>query len=119
MCSARTAAPASASSTSHYRPSAAPGARLPHLWLGPGRSLYDALGPEWEASAAERGVPLTRLRLHRPDLREVVGADLLLVRPDRHVAWRGGAAVDAGALLDTARGCPPAIPSHARNLTAG
>jgi 2-polyprenyl-6-methoxyphenol hydroxylase-like FAD-dependent oxidoreductase len=114
--------PAPASSTSHYRPSAAPGARLPHLWLGPGRSLYDALGPdltlielgapagpEWEASAAERGVPLTRLQLHRPDLREVVGADLLLVRPDQHVAWRGGAGVDAGALLDTVRGCPPAV----------
>jgi hypothetical protein len=114
--------PAPTSSTSHYRPSAAPGARLPHLWLGPGRSLYDALGPdltlielgapagpEWEASAAERGVPLTRLQLHRPDLREVVGADLLLVRPDQHVAWRGGAGVDAGALLDRARGCPAAV----------
>ncbi|OZM75786.1 FAD-dependent monooxygenase [Pseudonocardia sp. MH-G8] len=111
--------PAPESTTSHYRPSAAPGARLPHLWLGPGRSLYDELGPgftlielgssagpEWEAAARERGVPLTRLHLNRPDLREVVGADLLLVRPDQHVAWRGrDDTVDIGALLDQVRGC--------------
>jgi len=110
--------PAPESTTSHYRQSAAPGARLPHLWLTAERSLYDALGPGftlielgasagpgWETAARERGVPLTRLHLHRPDLRELTGADLLLVRPDQHVAWRGGAdETDPPAVLDRARG---------------
>jgi len=111
---------AAASTTSHYRPSAAPGSRLPHLWLGPGRSLYDELGagftllelgapadPEWDSAADKRDVPLTRLHLHRPDLREVLGAELLLVRPDQHVAWRGrDHSVDPHELIDRVRGEP-------------
>ncbi|GAA3548368.1 FAD-dependent oxidoreductase [Amycolatopsis ultiminotia] len=110
--------PAPGSTTSHYRPSAAPGVRLPHLWQAAGRSLYDALGPgftllelgepagpQWAAAAGARGLPLTRFRLHRPDLRELTGADLLLVRPDRHVAWRGSSREpDPAAVLDRARG---------------
>jgi 2-polyprenyl-6-methoxyphenol hydroxylase-like FAD-dependent oxidoreductase len=114
--------PAPESTTSHYQPSAAPGARLPHLWLGPGRSLFDELGPgftliemgspagpEWETAACQRGIPLTRLHLRRPDLRDIVGADLLLVRPDHHVAWRGtGESTDVATLLDQVRGCPRA-----------
>lgn len=117
--------PAPESTTSHYRPSAAPGARLPHLWLGPGRSLYDSLGPgftlielgapadpAWETAARERGVPLTRLHLHRPDLRELVGGDLLLVRPDQLVAWRGSADDTApAAVLDRVRGGSRPSPS--------
>ncbi|MGK3204292.1 FAD-dependent monooxygenase [Amycolatopsis sp. MEPSY49] len=113
--------PAPDSTTEHYRPSAAPGARLPHLWLGPGRSLYDALGPGftlielgtpagpgWETAARERGLPLTRLSLHRPDLPGLFGAEQLLVRPDQHVAWRGHAEqADPAALLDRVRGAAP------------
>ena len=30
-----------------FTPSTVPGCRTPHLWLGDGRSLYDALGPEY------------------------------------------------------------------------
>src|SRR6185295_4644830 len=30
-----------------YEPTACPGGRAPHLWLGDGRSLYDALGFEF------------------------------------------------------------------------
>jgi len=130
--------PSAASTTSHYRPSAAPGSRLPHLWLGPGRSLYDELGPgftlielgapagpEWDVAAGELGVPLTRLHLHRPDLREVVGAELVLVRPDQHVAWRGPEqSVNAHELLDRVRGCPATAeppserPNHVRTDAA-
>jgi hypothetical protein len=32
-------------------------------------------------------------------LRELCGADLVLVRPDQHVAWRGEQVEDAEALL--------------------
>ncbi|GGO66811.1 FAD-dependent monooxygenase [Nonomuraea cavernae] len=111
--------PAPESRTSVYRPSGAPGGRLPHVWLGRDRSLYDELGPgftlvevaaepadaRWESAARERGVPFARHHLHRPDLTGLYGAHYLLVRPDQHIAWRGDApAPDAGAILDRARG---------------
>jgi 2-polyprenyl-6-methoxyphenol hydroxylase-like FAD-dependent oxidoreductase len=105
-----------------HRPSGKPGNRLPHLWLDRDRSLYDVLGPgftllevaapdarDWEDAAAAAGVPLTRYRLNRPDLRERYGAAYLLVRPDRHIAWRGDTTPpDVAAILDRARGVAPA-----------
>lgn len=101
---------------SHYRPTAAPGHRLPHAWLADDVSLYDRLG-EWftlvwtgeadpgpmVASAAARRMPLVVLDLRgcRLDL----GAPLVLVRPDQHVAWRGvGAPDEVEEVVDTARG---------------
>jgi len=96
-----------------YTPSAHPGARLPHAWLPDGRSVYDALGPEFSLlvlapgapdglpdAAARLGVPLRVVDLSAvPELRGLYGADLLLVRPDQHVAWRGDAGADPVALL--------------------
>lgn len=38
-------APPDAANT--YVPSASPGGRAPHLWLGDGRSLFDSFGFEW------------------------------------------------------------------------
>jgi len=35
------------------------------------------------------GAPLTVLDLHLPAVRDVYGVDLILLRPDLHVAWRG------------------------------
>ncbi|MGW6690804.1 FAD-dependent monooxygenase [Streptomyces sp. NPDC054961] len=91
-----------------YAPSGVPGGRAPHLWLGDGRgegdSLYDRLGTGFtllslcaldqdtsglEAAAAESGIPLTVLRVRDPAARELYERDLVLVRPDQHVAWRG------------------------------
>ncbi|MGX6600999.1 FAD-dependent monooxygenase [Micromonosporaceae bacterium Da 78-11] len=96
------------------------GDRLPHLWLGEDRSLYDELGPGYtllvlggdpdDVAAIERAgqssrVPLTTLDLRELGLRDRYGADLLLVRPDQHVAWRGDQApVDPVGLLDHLRG---------------
>jgi 2-polyprenyl-6-methoxyphenol hydroxylase-like FAD-dependent oxidoreductase len=103
-----------------YEPTARPGARLPHLWLPDGASLYDRLGngfsllrlrheaavtPLIEA-AASRGVPLTVIELRGESLEKIYEASLLLVRPDQHVAWRG-ISVDrpaADAIIDRARG---------------
>ncbi|MCZ2815928.1 FAD-dependent monooxygenase [Modestobacter sp. VKM Ac-2984] len=97
-----------------FRPSAHPGARLPHTWLPDGRSLYDLLGEEFTllrldrsaatealaVAAARRNVPFRVVDLaHLTGLRERYGADLLLVRPDQHVAWRGSEPGDAEALL--------------------
>jgi hypothetical protein len=96
-----------------YRPSAHPGARLPHAWLPDDGSLYDRLGdgfallrlhpgadvaPFVEAARAA-GLPLALVDLSGLGLRDRYGADLVLVRPDQHVAWRGDSGGDARAVL--------------------
>ena len=86
-----------------FTSSTVPGCRAPHLWLGDGRSLYDALGPGYTLirldptvdvsgmveAAAQRGVPLAVLDVDAPDARTLYARKLVLVRPDQHVAWRG------------------------------
>jgi hypothetical protein len=104
----------------HYQPTTRPGARLPHLWLPDGTSLYDRLGigltllqlrddaevtPLIESAAAS-GVPLEVIELRGDSLEKSYEASLLLVRPDQHVAWRG-VSMDrpgADALIDRVRG---------------
>ena len=107
-----------------YEVTSWPGVRTPHLWLGDGRSLYDALGdhftllalgpdppderPLAEAAARHR-VPLTVLRI---DTDAALAAyeryPLVVVRPDQHVAWRGRDApahtTEADRVIDTIRG---------------
>ncbi|MCY0725986.1 hypothetical protein OVW19_30035, partial [Klebsiella pneumoniae] len=77
-----------------FTPSAHPGARLPHAWLGEGRSIYDLLGVEFSIvsfgtapepfleAAARRGVSMAAVVLQPSShLRERYGAELVLVRP--------------------------------------
>jgi 2-polyprenyl-6-methoxyphenol hydroxylase-like FAD-dependent oxidoreductase len=104
-----------------YRPSAHPGCLAPHLWLKDGSSLYDHFGPGFtlllgekaridhaagmKEAAAAKGIPLELVPVTEPGFRELYGADLALVRPDQHVAWRGERLPGNGlALLDRARG---------------
>jgi 2-polyprenyl-6-methoxyphenol hydroxylase-like FAD-dependent oxidoreductase len=91
-----------------YTPSTAPGARLPHVWLSPGRALFDELGSavtvihprdavarELEGirqRAAVEGIPLTFVPM--PDAPAFNDRDYLVVRPDQHIAWRGEAAAE-------------------------
>jgi hypothetical protein len=102
-----------------YRPTGIPGGRAPHAWLdrdhATGGSLYDRLGRGFTllrlgpnppaagamADAAARAkIPLTVLDIPDPDIRDLYGRDLALVRPDQHVAWRGNdIPSDSGALL--------------------
>jgi hypothetical protein len=111
-----------------YQPSAHPGARLPHAWLSDGSSVYDLLGDGFAVlqltadadaaalsdAAALRRVPLRVLDLsHLPELRALYDADLVLVRPDQHVAWRGGPEVEADAVLDGALCARVAVPGKA------
>jgi hypothetical protein len=94
-----------------YVPTACPGGRPPHAWLGDG-SLYDrfhptgwtllALGPDppataaWQREAAALGLTLGVVRLAEPSLRELYAAPLALIRPDQVVAWRGAEGGSAG-----------------------
>jgi 2-polyprenyl-6-methoxyphenol hydroxylase-like FAD-dependent oxidoreductase len=102
-----------------YKASSIPGGRTPHVWLdgrhGDGASLYDRLGngftllrlgsraPEAHAvaeAAAKLKIPLQVLAIDDADARELYDRDLVLVRPDQYVAWRGNAVpTDAEALL--------------------
>lgn len=91
-----------------YTPTSIPGGRAPHMWLdewrGPGSSLFDRfgayytllrLGPEPPAAEAlqkaaqAQGMPLKTVDLDDQDARDLYERDLVLVRPDQHVAWRG------------------------------
>jgi 2-polyprenyl-6-methoxyphenol hydroxylase-like FAD-dependent oxidoreductase len=90
-----------------YHPTTWPGARLPQVYLDDGQSVHDKLGlwltllavdrvdgSRIDATARALGIPLTILELRRPDLRNLYERDLVLVRPDQHVAWRGDALPD-------------------------
>jgi len=85
-----------------YHPTSAPGARLPSVFLRDGTSLYDRLGRWFTVlvtgrgngaallrAAGALGVPAVEVRLEEPQLASLYEADILLVRPDQHVAWRG------------------------------
>jgi 2-polyprenyl-6-methoxyphenol hydroxylase-like FAD-dependent oxidoreductase len=102
-----------------YTPSTVPGCRTPHVWRRDGSSLYDAMGPEFtllrfdgaadvaalESAARHRGVPLRVLDVERPAAAMSDGSDLVLSRPDQHVAWRGDRLpADPLGLIDRVRG---------------
>ena len=112
------------------------GARLPHVWLGPGHSIYDALGEGFTLlvlagnpgaatpmieTARARAVPLAVVELGESALRGHYGTDALLVRPDQYVAWHGDvtalSALEVGAVLDLVRGAPQ--PDHVPPVPAG
>jgi 2-polyprenyl-6-methoxyphenol hydroxylase-like FAD-dependent oxidoreductase len=113
-----TAPPAGSSEDTDYHPTAAPGHRLPHRWLGPNDSLYDHLGPgltllsEAGSPAADQlvlaartlGVPLSVVALGGDDGHAHLGAALVLVRSDHHVAWRGNRCDDPDAIVARATG---------------
>ncbi len=106
---------------SEYTPSTVPGCRTPHVWLADGRSLYDALGPDYTLlrfdpavdvsslvrAAADAGVPLEVLDVSAEQAPDVYRHKLLLSRPDQHVAWRGdGPPERPEVLIDLIRGVP-------------
>jgi 2-polyprenyl-6-methoxyphenol hydroxylase-like FAD-dependent oxidoreductase len=102
-----------------FRRSTVPGCRTPHMWLRDGRSLYDALGPEFTllrcdpavaigglvAAAAQRGLPLVVLDVDADDSASLYPCKLVLSRPDQHVAWRSDEPPqDPVGLIDRLRG---------------
>ncbi len=97
-----------------YAPTTWPGARLPHVWLDDGTPLADRIGDGYsvlrlggskadatglERAIAARGAPVAVLDVPDQVAREVYGYDLILVRPDMHVVWRGNAAPEDAAQI--------------------
>ncbi len=103
-----------------YHPTTWPGARLPHVWLDDGTALQDKIPDGYtilklagtkadpnglQRAIAARGAPVQVLDVPAKAAREVYGYDLVLVRPDMHVVWRGNAAPeDAGKVAAIATG---------------
>jgi hypothetical protein len=87
-----------------YTPTARPGARAPNVFLDNGTALHDLFGPGFtlldfgdkaRPTRSIDGIPLKILRLDDANARRIYERDLVLVRPDQHVAWRGDALTDA------------------------
>jgi 2-polyprenyl-6-methoxyphenol hydroxylase-like FAD-dependent oxidoreductase len=86
-----------------YTPTTWPGGRPPSVLLGNGRPIYDRLGPFFTlidfagdgradallAAAAAQGLPVSHTVVTDAVARRLWERDLVLVRPDQHVAWRG------------------------------
>jgi 2-polyprenyl-6-methoxyphenol hydroxylase-like FAD-dependent oxidoreductase len=91
-----------------FTSSTIPGCRLPHFWLANRRSIYDALGLGFSLlrfnpsvdidplvqNAAHVGIPLKILDIRQCDRLAVFKEDLILARPDFHIAWRGNGLPD-------------------------
>ena len=87
-----------------YVPTTWPGARLPHVWLDDRTALHDGIpdgytllrlgGSRAETGGLERamaatGAPFQSVAVADAAPRDVYGCDLIMVRPDLHVVWRG------------------------------
>ena len=87
-----------------YVPTTWPGARLPHVWLDGHVAIQDRIpagytllrlgGCDTDASGLQSamkalGAPFQVLDIPDAIAREIYGYDLILLRPDLHIAWRG------------------------------
>ncbi len=96
-----------------YVPTSWPGARLPHVWIEPGKvSVHDRIADGYtllrvgktkaDDTALRQAFAAINAPFHVLDVeggvaRSVYGFDYLLVRPDLHVVWRGNALPDDAA----------------------
>ena len=102
-----------------FSQSTVPGCRTPHLWLRDGRSLYDVLGSDFTLlrfksevnidgiieAAARRAVPLVVVDVDLSEAADLYSCNLLISRPDQHVAWRGDKSPENPTeLIDRVRG---------------
>jgi 2-polyprenyl-6-methoxyphenol hydroxylase-like FAD-dependent oxidoreductase len=105
-----------------YVPTARPGHRAPHAFLPDGRSTLDLFGRAYvllnfgaDTAAAGalvqagrvRRMPLDIVAIDDRQIADLYQRDLVLVRPDGHVAWRADSLDgDPGEILDVVRGVP-------------
>lgn len=87
-----------------YVPTTWPGARLPHVWLENGTAIQDLIGRGYtllrlggttldtsgmEGAMRAGGAPFEVLTVADEAARDIYGYNLILLRPDMHVVWRG------------------------------
>jgi 2-polyprenyl-6-methoxyphenol hydroxylase-like FAD-dependent oxidoreductase len=87
-----------------YVPTTWAGARLPHVWLEDGRPMQDLIadgytllrlggssadGSELERAMRARSAPIELVNVPDESARDIYGYDLILLRPDMHIVWRG------------------------------
>jgi 2-polyprenyl-6-methoxyphenol hydroxylase-like FAD-dependent oxidoreductase len=87
-----------------YRPTTWPGARLPHVWLADGSAIQDRISDGYtilrlggtradtvglEQAIQSHGAPVEVLDIPDNAARDVYQHDILLLRPDMHIVWRG------------------------------
>ena len=97
-----------------YHPTTWPGARLPHVWRDDGTPMQDHILDGYtilklghtkadvsglEEAIRARGAPVAVLDVPDRIAREIYGYDLILVRPDMHVVWRGNAPPEDAAAV--------------------
>ena len=97
-----------------YVPTTWCGARLPHVWLEHQTPIQDLIGDGYtllqlgrskaDTSGLERAMraldaPVSVLPVADDVARDLYGYDLILLRPDMHIAWRGNAAPEDPAAL--------------------
>ncbi len=101
-----------------YTPGTRPGVRPPSLLLEDGQAIFDLFGlgftllrftdldvDAFVTAAADRGIPLKIVDIRDDHARTLYERDLVLIRPDHHVAWRGDTVPDRPEIiLDRVRG---------------
>ena len=102
-----------------YEATACPGGRPPHVWLAEDVSLFDRFGLDWtllrlgphapdakpfRVVASALGVKLRIVDVPDHAVRDLYERDLVLIRPDQMVAWRGDSADAADVVLATVTG---------------
>ena len=87
-----------------YTPSTVPGCRTPHLWCEDGRSLYDAMGPEFTLLRFDPAIDVSAARACRPREGSTAKGSRSSQRPrGRHLLWRRAGVVAAGPACGVAR----------------
>ena len=101
-----------------YVPTVRAGHRAPNMVVGTDRTLFDDFGSGFTLvdacghpdakrlvdEAALVGMPLHHLVVEDPQCRSLYQNQLVLIRPDLHIAWSGNTVADAEAIIRRLRG---------------
>jgi 2-polyprenyl-6-methoxyphenol hydroxylase-like FAD-dependent oxidoreductase len=102
------------SSPYEYVPTSYPGGRAPHCWLEDGSALFDHFGKYFTLlilnnskaktspiimAAKKRGVPLAVFINDSRKIFDLYENELVIIRPDQYVAWRGNEFPDEPLIL--------------------